>query len=406
MIFDDEDHTDLEEVDDPDGDPDLDLNVHLAANGAGEWLGGLRRAGLPVSHEGMHRNARSTAVELEGSTVSPALQNFLADTGSVTVSAELRTLLQASIAPSTRAAYEDDWLEFATWARTIRHLDDPLDADPVVIAEYVMSMATGTAPLAIATIRRRLAAISFAFGLIGRDPPSRHPLVARTVKAASRVRGTAKRQAAPLRLEAMRHLSVALPIVRSDVEKPMRRDQLLIALGWASALRASELVGLDVEDLTFIGDADHGEGGVLIRIRRSKTDQTAAGEWVAVPYASQYAGCPVRLAMAWTRRVRTGPLFRHIDRHGRQQRRLTADSVSRILRTTIATIYAEDPAPYSSHSLRAGFVTEARAHGVPDDLIARHTRHTRPGQRRGGILNVYDRPSDLLERPALDREWW
>ena len=26
--------------------------------------------------------------------------------------------------------------------------------------------------------------------------------------------------------------------------------------------------------------------------------------------------------------------------------------------------------------------------------------------RRGGILNVYDRPTDLLERPALNPNWW
>lgn len=64
-----------------------------------------------------------------------------------------------------------------------------------------------------------------------------------------------------------------------------------------------------------------------------------------------------------------------------------------------------DAAPYSSHSLRAGFVTEARAQRVPDELIARHTRHARPGRRTGGILNVYDRPTDLLERTAFDG-WW
>ena len=65
-----------------------------------------------------------------------------------------------------------------------------------------------------------------------------------------------------------------------------------------------------------------------------------------------------------------------------------------------------DPQPYSSHSLRAGFVTEARANEVPDARIARHTRHAVAGQRRGGILDVYDRPNDLFERPALDPKWW
>jgi hypothetical protein len=76
------------------------------------------------------------------------------------------------------------------------------------------------------------------------------------------------------------------------------------------------------------------------------------------------------------------------------------------LRRAVTEAMQIDAAGYSSRSLRAGFVTEARSRGVPDELIARHTRHARPGQRRSGILNVYDRPTDLLERPALAPAWW
>jgi integrase len=51
----------------------------------------------------------------------------------------------------------------------------------------------------------------------------------------------------------MRSIVTALPIVGPN-RPTMRRDQVLVAFGWASALRASELVGLDVEDLTVVGD--------------------------------------------------------------------------------------------------------------------------------------------------------
>ena len=54
-----------------------------------------------------------------------------------------------------------------------------------------------------------------------------------------------------------------------------------------------------------------------------------------------------------------------------------------------------DPDGYSSHSLRAGFVTEARARGVPDELIARHTRHTRPGQRAAASSTSTTAPRPL-----------
>jgi hypothetical protein len=65
--------------------------------------------------------------------------------------------------------------------------------------------------LAIATVRRRLAAIVFGFGLAGRDSPTRSPLVRRALLSAARIRGTAQRQAVPLPLHDMRHLAVSLP---------------------------------------------------------------------------------------------------------------------------------------------------------------------------------------------------
>jgi site-specific recombinase XerD len=54
------------------------------------------------------------------------------------------------------------------------------------------------------------------------------------------------------------------------------RDKAIILLGFASAMRRSGLVGLDVDDL------HETESGLLICIRRSKGDQDAAGAVIAV----------------------------------------------------------------------------------------------------------------------------
>jgi len=60
----------------------------------------------------------------------------------------------------------------------------------------------------------------------------------------------------------------------------------LLLWGWAAAVRASELVVVDVADLSLSGDAHDGlDGGVLVAVRRSKTDTAAEGAHVAVPYA-------------------------------------------------------------------------------------------------------------------------
>jgi integrase len=358
------------------------------------WLEGLRRAGLPV------RDPARAVMAVGERGPSPGLAQLL-DAAAPAASPELRQLVVESLAPATRTAYERDWADFDLWCR-VHHIDESLNATPLAVGEYVNELVRDRK--AISTIRRRLAAIRFAFMLAGRPPPTTDPLITTALAGARRLLGTAKVQAAPLRLDALRSIVLGLPIVAPN-RPTMRRDQLLVALGWAGALRSAELVGLDVDDLHVVGEHNDGDGGLVIRIRGGKG---AAGqvEYVAVPFSQQWATCPVRRTLAYLRPLRSGPLFRHIDRHGKAHGRLTPRSVTDVVRRAVLEALQLDPAPYTSHSLRAGFVTEARAQGVPDDLIARHTRHARPGQRRSGILHVYDRPTDLLERPALGSGWW
>ncbi len=130
----------------------------------------------------------------------------------------------------------------------------------------------------------------------------------------------------------------------------MRRNQVLVLVGWAAALRSEELVGLDVDDITFTGDPNRpADSGMLIRVRRSKGEQTKPAH-VAVPYST----CPVRLTMLHTRHQRTGALFRHIDRHGHTHQRLQPPAVARILKQMIRDTLTDNPDIYSSHPCAPG----------------------------------------------------
>ena len=194
---------------------------------------------------------------------------------------------------------------------------------------------------------------------------------------------------------------MAIVTNRPPNDPRLRRDLALLLLGWAGAVRASELVAINVEDLTFTGEPDSGTGGMLVAVTRSKTDQEQRGASVAVPYTDRIGSCPVRATRLLTREYRTGPLFRHIDRHGRRHGRLSGDAVTDIVQRYVAAVLGQDPALYSSHSLRAGFVTDLRAQHVPTPLIQRQTRHKDPR-----TLSTYDRPSNPFEEPALAGEWW
>ncbi|RWK42423.1 hypothetical protein [Mesorhizobium sp.] len=66
----------------------------------------------------------------------------------------------------------------------------------------------------------------------------------------------------------------------------------MLLLGWACALRRSELVALVVADIAFTSQ------GALVTIRRSKTDQEGAGREIAVPFG-RTRHCPIAALKCW-----------------------------------------------------------------------------------------------------------
>lgn len=127
------------------------------------------------------------------------------------------------------------------------------------------------------------------------------------------------------------------------------RDRALLLLGFATAMRRSELAALDVADVEFVVK------GMLLTIRRSKTDQEAPGRTIAVPFG-RTRHCPAAALKEWLKLVerREGPIFVYTNKHGN----LSSWRMSYVVKTRIAAA-GYDPALYSSHSLRAGFATSA-----------------------------------------------
>ena len=70
-----------------------------------------------------------------------------------------------------------------------------------------------------------------------------------------------------------------LAMVRGLTGLKGSRGRALLLLGFAGAFRRSELVGLSVGGLDFV------DWGLIVRLRRSKTDQEGAGRKVGIPFA-------------------------------------------------------------------------------------------------------------------------
>jgi len=272
-----------------------------------------------------------------------------------------RHYARESRAANTRRAYRADWADFTTWCQA--HGRTALPAVPETVVLYLSDRAN---TLKTATLQRRLTAISQAHKAADLDPPTTDRAVRRVMTGIRRAKGTAQEGKAPAVTREMKAMVATLPSTLRG-----RRDRALLLLGFAGAFRRSELVDLDVSDVTATDD------GLVVRLRRSKTDQEGAGRTVGIPYGSRPDTCPVRAVRAWLTMasVVEGPLFRGVDPHGNLgRRRLSDKTVARVVKNA-AEAAGLDPARYAGHSLRAGLATAAAQAGVAERVIMAQTGH-------------------------------
>jgi len=173
------------------------------------------------------------------------------------------------------------------------------------------------------------------------------------------------------------------------------RDTALLLLGFAGAFRRSELVSLDVDDVAFSDE------GMMLRIKRSKTDQEGQGRVVAIPRVRGRC-CPTRKLEEWLKvsAITAGPIFRRFNRYGQlQTSRLSAQSVALIVKHR-AEALGLDPEQLSGHSLRAGFATNAANKGASADRIRVHTGH-----KSDAMVQCYIRNSKLFIDSAIHHIW-
>lgn len=269
-----------------------------------------------------------------------------------------RQFFDAAKSAATRRAYAADQRHFGAWAA--RRGLPALPAAPETLALYLADMAKD---FKRSTISRRLAAIGEQHREAGHDSPTEHPLVRRVAKGIRRELAAPPVKRAPATVEVLRSMVEALPDTLAG-----RRDRALLLLGFAGAFRRSELVGLDVDDLEAVRD------GLVVTLRRSKTDQEGRGAAIGIPYGSNPATCPVRAVQDWIAAagLKAGPLFRAVSRHGRlADGRLCDRAVALIVKRCLPE---GEAARFSGHSLRRGLMTSAAGKVALPDLM-RQSRH-------------------------------
>lgn len=249
-----------------------------------------------------------------------------------------------SISENTKRAYRSDLKHFLAWGGSI-------PATEVMLADYLAQHAE---VLSIATLVRRIASISKAHTTRGLPTPTQTELVKSTMRGIKRTHGKPQRRAKPLVKEDLFTVLGAMGDTLKDA-----RDKALLLIGFAGGFRRSELVAIDCADI------EHVPQGIILHIRRSKTDQEGTGRDVGIPYG-RTRWCPVTALNEWLEKavIEDGALFHQIDRHGNVlSGRLSGEAVSLIVKERVAAV-GLSPEEYSGHSLRAGLATSAASAGV------------------------------------------
>jgi site-specific recombinase XerD len=289
-----------------------------------------------------------------------------------------RDFAKASKAPATQAAYSSDFRIFEAWCRA-RGVS-ALPAAAAAVAAFLADEAN--AGKRASTLGRRLAAIRYFHRAAGHDTPTGDEKVKAVLSGIRRTIG-----AAPVRKKAAT-ADIVLGMVGGKGESLRElRDRAILLLGFAGAFRRSELVALNVDDL------EETPEGMLVTLRRSKTDQEGLGRCVAIPRGE--IACPVVALGTWLTAagITEGPIFRRIFNRRAQRvtdRRLAPRNVAAIVKAGAAKL-GFDPATFGGHSLRAGFVTSAVKRGANLIKITDVTGH-----KSLEMLKTYSRDAEAF----------
>ncbi|MBB6181824.1 tyrosine-type recombinase/integrase [Pseudorhizobium flavum] len=154
------------------------------------------------------------------------------------------------------------------------------------------------------------------------------------------------------------------------------RDRAILMVAFASGgRRRSEIVGLRREQLSteapIILEGRPPLPSIAIHLGRTKTSGADNDDVVYL------TGRPVEALNAWlaAARIESGSVFRAIDRWGNVSRRaLDPKAINDIVKHR-AALAGLEPAEFSAHGLRSGFLTEAANRGIPLPEAMEQSRH-------------------------------
>lgn len=286
-------------------------------------------------------------------------------------------VLSSALADNTRIAYEKGWHCFEDYCAEKKI--NPFSATPEQVADFIIELATHPSSksgkiLSMGTVALYRSGINRKYVDAGKISPMSHPKVNTVFKGLGRLMGTASRQ-----VKALREHHIKKMLDQCDDTLICLRNAAIIAIGFAGALRRSEICGLTTDDIEFMKPATANDSKkMFIYIRKSKTDQQGKGQKIAIPEGKHLK--PIQRLQDWLEAsgIAQGYVFQTMKRGGKLRGRPMHHSDIPRLVKHYAELIGLDPKEVSGHSLRAGFVTSAAVHHARLDKIMEITRHSNP----------------------------
>jgi len=278
---------------------------------------------------------------------------------------------QAAYSDNTRLAYSKGLKRFKQFC-TVHDIELEKASESDVVSFFVwlssQRVRNSNKTLSTGTLRIYRSALNRYFAEMGMKSPASSLQVSDVLGGLSRLRNDS-----PRRVKALREYEISSMLNQCPDSIFGLRDAAMLSLGFAAALRRSELCNLYVEDVNMIS-----EERMMILIRRSKTDQQGKGQMIAVLNGQSIM--PVSRLKAWLEKtdLRKGYLFQTFRKGGNLSgKSLNHTEIPRLVKKYVEKIgLCQDD--YSGHSLRAGFVTSAAVHNARLDKIMEVTRHRNP----------------------------
>jgi site-specific recombinase XerD len=267
--------------------------------------------------------------------------------------------IEGAYAPATIRAYRSNFEFFINYCEE-QNLD-PLPCTPTTLAAYIFHLSNQN--LKSASIRLAAVSVAAIHRFNRMNDPSKDPDVILELRRMFRKLGRHQSQAAAINKDALESL-----IGATDHTLRGYRDRALLLTAYDSLCRRSELAALRVEDLTNVQNGI----GIQIRLRKSKADQDAHGQWISLSERTHLA------IEDWLKesKINSGFLFRGITKYDTPTQEIAGAQINRIYKQLAAKA---DMNPslvqhISGHSLRVGSAQDLLASGASMPMIMNRGR--------------------------------